>query len=468
MKSTPDILLTNALSKKKELFVPIKRGKVGMYHCGPTVYDYAHIGNLRSYVFADILRRTLEAGGYKVKQVINITDIGHLSSEVGDGDDDKMVRGLKREGLPMTLDGLQKLADKYEDAFKKDLKLLNIETKGTKFPRASKHLKDDEKLIKELDKKGLVYKTGDGLYFDTSKINDYGKLGGLTPIDESRARVTDGEKRNARDFALWKFSKEGRMGFKSSYGLGYPGWHIECSAMSMKYLGRTFDIHTGGIDHIPVHHNNEIAQSEHATGKDFAHYWLHNAFVNIDSEKMAKSVGNFLTLSSLVEKGYSPLAYRYFLLGARYSAPQNFTWEALDGAANALAGLRREINDLENKSGIMVKKLKQDYRSIDIVSDDLDTPKLVAAVWNTLGSEASAKEKLSFIKSVDEILGLELFSNKLAIEPVISKEVERLVEERRKARGAKDFKKSDELRLKIEKKGYEVLDSAEGSTVRLK
>jgi cysteinyl-tRNA synthetase len=415
MGSKPDIFLWNALSKKKELFVPIRRGKAGMYHCGPTVYDFAHIGNLRSYVFADVLRRTFEAAGYKVKQVINITDIGHLSSDSDDGDD-KMMKGLKREGLPHTLEGLKTLADKYEAAFKEDLKLLNIETKGTKFPRASKHLKDDIKLIQELDKKGLVYRTEDGMYFDTSKIHDYGKLGGLTPLDESRARVAENGKKNARDFALWKFSKDGHLGFKSPFGLGYPGWHIECSAMSMKYLGKTFDIHTGGIDHIPVHHNDEIAQSEHATGKDFAHYWMHNAFVTIGGGKMAKSADNFLTLKDLAEKGYDPIAYRYFLLGARYSAPVNFSWEALDGAANALRKLKAKVTGLAAEMPVSsLVRFAKTTRSktgisaaVAIIYDDLDTPKLLAAIWTMLKSSASSEEKLSFIRSADSILGLGL------------------------------------------------------------
>ena len=469
MKPKPDIFLFNTLSKKKELFVPLKKGSVGMYNCGPTVYDFAHIGNLRAYVFADVLRRTLEAAGYKVKQVINITDIGHLSSDADQGDD-KMVKGLKREGLPLTLEGLSKLADKYETAFMADLKLLNIETKGTKFPRASKHLKEDEKLIKELDKKGLVYKTEDGLYFDTSKIKDYGKLGGLTPVDESRARVGDDEKKSARDFALWKFSEDGHMGFKSSLGLGYPGWHIECSAMSMEYLGETFDIHTGGIDHIPVHHNNEIAQSEHATGKDFAHYWMHNAFVNIDSGKMAKSEGNFMTLASLVEKGYSPLAYRYFLLTARYSAPLNFSFEALDNAANALKKLKAKTAELANGERVVgAKRTSETVASsageeISFASDDLDTPKLIAEVWKMLESNADTKEKFAFIKSADEILGLDLF----APAEKIPKEVEELLAARAKARAAKDFAKSDKIRSEIEKLGYEVLDSEKGSAVRAK
>ena len=464
------IKLFNTLSKKKEVFTPIKAGKVGMYHCGPTVYNYAHIGNLRAYVFADTLRRTFEAAGYKVKQVINITDIGHLSSDADSGDD-KMVKGLKRENLPMTLDGLSKLADKYEAAFKKDLALLNIETKGTKFPRASKHLRAEEKLIKTLDKKGFVYKTPDGLYFDTSKLKDYGKLGGLTPADDIRARVEDNQKKNSRDFALWKFSKDGRMGFKSSFGLGYPGWHIECSAMSMKYLGETFDIHTGGIDHIPVHHNNEIAQSEAATGKKFVDYWMHNAFVNFDGEKMAKSAGEFLTLSTLVDKGYSPLAYRYFLLTARYSSPINFSFEALDSAANALKRLK--IRAAEIASGSLVRSADSapttrsaaaTSAALSIAADDLDTPRLIAEVWKMLDSDKKPEEKLSFIKSADEILGLELF----APQEEIPKEIVELLAARSRARTARDFQKSDALRAEIEKLGFEVLDSEKTSSVRLK
>ena len=468
MKSKPDIFLWNALSKKKEKFESIKKGKVGMYHCGPTVYDFAHIGNLRAYVFADILRRTFEAAGYKVKQVINITDIGHLSSDADSGDD-KMVKGLKREGLPMTLDGLQKLADKYEESFKQDLKLLNIETKGTKFPRASKHLKKEEDLIKKLQKKGLVYETSDGLYFDTGKINDYGKLGGLTPVNESEARISEDGKKNPRDFALWKFSKDGHMGFKSSFGLGYPGWHIECSAMSMEYLGKTFDIHTGGIDHIPVHHNNEIAQSEHATGKNFAHYWMHNAFVNIDSGlpaqagKMAKSKDNFLTLSSLVEKGYDPLAYRYFLLSARYSAPINFTLEGLNGAANALNNLRRKIRS--HREMLWDMKEKEDGVSINMedifkmIGEDLNTAELLAGLWKITEDydPRNIKNNIQRMKFIDKILGLNLFKNK---QPpfLIPKVIKELNDKRNIARKSGQMNEADKLREEIRKYDYEPQD----------
>ncbi|MDP3874966.1 MAG: cysteine--tRNA ligase, partial [bacterium] len=320
------IKLHNTLTRKLEEFKPIKPGHVGMYHCGPTVYDYAHIGNLRAYVFADILRRTFEYFDYEVKQIINITDIGHLTSDADTGDD-KMVKGLKREKLPLTLDGLRRLTDKYEKAFKDDLNTLNIR-KPHHFPRATDYLIQEIGLIHRLEKKGYTYKVRDGIYFDTGKLTNYGKLGGLTPLSEGSARVETDEKKSARDFVLWKLSKDGHLGFESSWGMGFPGWHIECSAMSQELLGQPFDIHTGGIDHIPIHHNNEIAQSEAAYDTPLANFWLHNEFMTVTegptslklrgTSKMAKALGNQITLKTLIEHGSSPLAYRYFLLMAHY------------------------------------------------------------------------------------------------------------------------------------------------------
>lgn len=288
------LYLTNTLTKQKELFVPLNEKNVGMYNCGPTVYDYAHIGNLRAYVFADILRRTLEYAGYTVNQVMNITDIGHLSSDADDGED-KMTRGLKREGKPLTLEAMKELADFYAEAFKKDLSWLNIEMPHH-MPKASEHIAEDIALIQKLEARGFLYTTSDGVYFNTEKDPHYGKLGGLSDINEAQARIhAQSEKKSPRDFAVWK--KNDVLGYESPWGKGFPGWHMECSAMSMKYLGETFDIHTGGIDHIPVHHNNEIAQSENATGKPYVRTWLHNAFVTVPSGKMAKSEGTGLTLA---------------------------------------------------------------------------------------------------------------------------------------------------------------------------
>ncbi|MDO8579314.1 MAG: cysteine--tRNA ligase, partial [bacterium] len=373
-----DIELYNTLTGKKEKFVPIERGlfgkpKVGMYHCGPTVYNYAHIGNLRAYVFADTLKRLMKVAGYKVKQIINITDVGHFTSDDDTGED-KMEKAREREHK-----SAWDIAEFYTKAFFSDLADLNIDTSDTQFPRATSYIKEQIKMIKTLSEKGFTYPTSDGIYFDTSKFPEYGKLGNINlgGIREGERIGLNEEKKNPTDFALWKFSpasknsKEKRdMEWPSPWGVGFPGWHIECSAMSRSLLGDVFDIHTGGIDHIPTHHNNEIAQSESVTGKIPARIWMHNAFVNISGGKMAKSDENFITLSSLKEKGYPPLAYRYFLLGARYRTQLNFTWEALDGSTNAYKKLVATIRELP-PGGKVNKELWN--RILGFVADDLDT-----------------------------------------------------------------------------------------------
>ncbi len=466
--------LTNTLSGEKEIFKPIDPKKVGMYNCGPTVYYYAHIGNLRAYVFADILRRALELNGYSVDQVINITDIGHLSDDADDGED-KMTKGLKREGKPLTLEAMRELADFYTEEFKKDLTDLNIKL-PTHLPKASEHIKEDIELIKELGKKGFIYKTSDGLYFDTSKDSDYGKLGNHSKkTDETESRIgVNSEKKDPRDFAVWKFND--KLGYEISLGngstaltaRGFPGWHIECSAMSTKYLGQPFDIHTGGIDHIAVHHNNEIAQSESATGKKYVNYWLHNAFVNIEGGKMAKSEGNFLRLQILKDKNIPPLAYRYWLLGARYSTPMNFSFEALEGAKNAFSRLEARMIELSNpiaKSGKVDQEYKKKFE--DLINDDLDTPQALALVWEVLKDEKlSNEEKHATVLEFDKVLGLNLGAIKTIA--IIPESVQKLVSEREEARKNKDYKKSDELRSEIEKLGYQVKDTEDGPNILIK
>jgi len=335
-----DMHLYNTLTRSKELFRPLKEGEVFMYHCGPTVYNYAHLGNLRAYVFADILRRVFSFNNYAVKQVINITDVGHLTSDEDEGED-KLEAGARREGK-----SAQEIAEFYTGAFLEDMSALNIDTRATLFPKATEHIAEQIDLIKTLEKKGATYRTSDGVYFDTSACKQYGELAHLdiAGLKEGARVLKNPEKRNATDFALWKFSKpeeKRQQEWESPWGLGFPGWHLECSAMSMKYLGPHFDIHTGGIDHIPVHHTNEIAQSETATGEKFVNYWMHAGFVNIEGAKMAKSEENFITLKTLTEKGFSPLAYRYWLLTADYKKTINFTWEALEGAETAFRKLQR-------------------------------------------------------------------------------------------------------------------------------
>ncbi|MCP4707417.1 MAG: cysteine--tRNA ligase, partial [Planctomycetes bacterium] len=319
-------------------FKPLHPPNVGLYACGLTVYDYAHIGNLRTYMFEDILRRVLEINGYTVKHVINITDVGHLTSDADEGED-KMEKGSKRTGMTAWM-----IAKLYTRAFKDDLHLLNIH-EPTIWCRATKHIQEQIDLVSCIEANGYTYRTSDGIYFDTSRLENYGYLGRLD-IDglQAGSRVDMAEKRNPTDFALWKFSPTGekrQMEWDSPWGVGFPGWHIECSAMSIKYLGPFFDIHCGGEDHIPVHHTNEIAQTRACYDTNLANFWLHGYFLQLNQEKMAKSAGGFLRMQMLIDRGYDPLAYRYFCLNALYRSKLNFSWESLDGAATGLNRLRK-------------------------------------------------------------------------------------------------------------------------------
>ncbi|MCI0620020.1 cysteine--tRNA ligase [Candidatus Wolfebacteria bacterium] len=457
------LYLFNTLTKQKEKFLPIKSGWAGMYNCGPTVYDYVHIGNLRAYVFADVLRRTLEWSGYTVRQIINITDVGHLTSDADDGED-KMTKGLRREGLPVTIEAMRELAEKYTRAFEEDISALNI-LHPTALPRATEHISEQIELIKALEAKGFAYITSDGVYFDTARDPNYGKLGGLSAqaglSDESFVRAdTNSEKKHPRDFALWKFSPE--LGWGSPWGKGFPGWHIECSAMSMKYLGETFDIHTGGIDHIPIHHNNEIAQSENATNAPLAYYWLHSAFVNFKSAKMAKSAGGFITRKTLEERGFNSVSYRYWLLTAHYRSPLEFTWEALDGAQNALQRLKNRFLELGSGGGAPSQVYLKKFT--DFLSDDLNTPQALALVWNFLKNpEISDLDKKATLIEFDKVLGLGL----AGIVPTgIPPDVAKLIEKREGARKHDDWQTADELRREIEHLGYSVKDTDTGPRIQ--
>ena len=450
----------NTLTREKEIFVPINPPNVGFYSCGPTVYDYAHIGNLRAYIFADILQKTLEYSGYKVKRVMNITDIGHLTSDADSGED-KMTKGLLREGKELTLKNMRSLAEFYTEKFKEDLIKLNI-----KIPEhiyfASDYVKEDIELIQELEKKGYTYKTSDGIYFDTAKMPDYGILwGGKTIRDKEHARISENmEKKNPEDFALWKFNP--KIGFESAWGKGFPGWHIECSAMSMKFLGEQFDIHTGGIDLIPTHHTNEIAQSESATGKKpFVKFWIHSEFVDTGGERMSKSAGNFLQIKSLVEKGINPATYRFWLLMASYRTKVNFNWEALEGAETALKRLYGLYADLGADVGSINKEYQDKFKKY--IEDDLDTPRALTILWDVFKDEKmSAPDKKATILDFDKVLGLGFENLK---KEIIPDEVKKIVEERELARKDKDFKKSDELREKINSLGYEVKDTEDGQKI---
>lgn len=470
-----DIKIHNTLSGKKEIFKPLESGVVSMYNCGPTVYDRAHIGNLRSYVFADILRRMFEYNGYSVRQIVNITDIGHLSGEnTGDADsgEDKMTKALARENMPMTLAAMKEVGTKYLDLFIEDLKELNIELPA-EFPRASDNIAEDIELIKTLETKGFVYATSDGVYFDTAKFKGYGKLGKIHDKegkdDQTKEKDTDSktriaanpEKKNAADFALWKFDKN--LGWDSPWGKGFPGWHIECSAMSRKYLGQPFDVHTGGIDHIPVHHNNEIAQSEAAYGVPLAEYWMHNAFITVKNAKMAKSAGGFITLETLQNGSVSPLAYRYWLLTAHYRSPVNFTYEAVKAAQNALIRLMAAVSGYP-EGGKVIPSYKESFEAL--IDDDLDTPKAVALIWELLkDDDESDADKRATILDFDRVFGLNIASVPKvggSVQEEIPADVQALADAREDARKAKDWKKADAFRLEIESRGFEILDNDEG------
>ncbi|MHB1316521.1 MAG: cysteine--tRNA ligase [Minisyncoccota bacterium] len=465
-----DIYLHNTYTGKDELFKPIEEGVVSMYNCGPTVYNYAHIGNMRSFIFADTLRRMFEWNGYSVKQIINITDVGHLAGD-GDEGEDKVEKKALLEGKTA-----EDITNFYTKAFFEDLKNLSIDSTHITFPKATKHIPEQIAMIQDLEKKGFVYKTSDGIYFDTSKFPEYGKLGNinLSGLEEGARIGENSEKINLTDFALWKFSPEPGSGenrrqqeWESPWGVGFPGWHIECSAMSIKYLGDEFDVHTGGIDHIPVHHNNEIAQSV-CSGHKFAHYWLHNAFLNIAQVKMAKSGENFITINSLIEKGFDPLAFRYLLLTSHYSSPMDFSFEALEGAQTALKRLRRFVHegleDISNTDQHILAEYRQKFT--EYINKDLDTPKALALVWEIIKDQSlNFGDKKSLILSFDAFFGLNLHIHEEVPIPI---EVQKLVLERNTARDNKDFLLSDSLRKQIEELGFEVLDTSEGTKVEKK
>src|SRR3989338_2471705 len=470
------IKLFNTLTGNKEEFKPIKSGEVSMYNCGPTVYNYAHIGNLRAYVFVDVLRRTLERNGYKVKQAMNITDVGHLTSD-GDDGDDKMVKALKREGKPFTLVAMREVADFYTKAFKEDLMALNIKIPET-LEHASDHIPEDIELVQELEAKGFAYKTSDLMYFDTSKFPDYGKLGNINLKGQlAGARVAvNSEKKNPADFTLWKKSHrqgsgqaDNDIGWESLWGKGFPGWHIECSAMSREYLGQPFDIHTGGIDHIPVHHNNEIAQSEAAYDVPLANVWMHNEFLNMLDGKMSKSSESFTTLQTLRDRGINPLAYRFFLLEARYRTPLEFSEQLIHRVQDEkLYALYLTISELP--AGGVVNEI---YRSrfLDALRDDLNTAEALSLVYAILGDieYLSPADKLATILDFDRVFGLDIErrSKKLKEEMnSVPDDIKKLAMVREEASKAKDFKKSDELRDKIQKEGYEVMDTDSGPIIR--
>lgn len=453
-----EITIFNTLTGQKEVMKPLKEGHVSMYNCGPTVYDHAHIGNLRSFVFADTLRRTLELSDYEVKQVINITDVGHLSGD-GDEGEDKMTKAILREGKTLNLSSMKEVGDFYTNRFREDLASLNIKM-PSEIPKASENIKEDIEIIERLEKNGFTYKTSDGIYFDISKFPKYGMLGNIKieSLKEGARVSINAEKRNPRDFCLWKFNE--KIGWMSPWGNGFPGWHIECSAMSRKYLGQPFDIHTGGIDLIPIHHNNEIAQSESAFGIPLARYWMHSAFLKLGESKMAKSDGNLIILKTLIEHSISPLAYRYWLLTAHYRSPISFSYEAVSASQNALIKIITFVGKTVGE-GKIIEEYASKFKAF--VNDDLDTPKAIALIWDMLkDTDISDVDKKSTLLYFDKVLGLNLDAAPQVIDEPIPPDVAALASAREDARKAKDWQKADALRQEIINRGYEIEDTPEG------
>lgn len=455
--------LFNTKTKSKEVFTPITPGKVKMYHCGPTVYDHVHIGNLRSFVLADTLRRIMEYLGYEVTQVINITDVGHLVSD-GDTGQDKMTKALLKEGLPITTENMLKIADKYTESFLNDIEDLNI-IPPHHLPKASEHIQDNIDIIQILEKKGYTYTTSDGVYFNTEKMQNYGELDNLKVTDNSQ-RIQNSEKKNPADFALWKFDQNN--GWPSPWGQGFPGWHIECSSMSYKYLGEHFDIHTGGQDLARTHHNNEIAQSTCAFDSDFVNYWLHNEFVILKNAKMSKSAGTGLTLSSLKKDGFNPLSYRYLLLQTHYRSPLEFSEESLTAAQNGLNNLKQQVSRLGEiplsppQLSEEAKQIKDQFTSA--LENDLNTAKALS-ILQTLIKNTHLKndEKVQLIINFDSVLGLNLAPT--IHNQTIPEEIKSLQQQRDIARKDKNWQRSDELRREIEKAGYLVEDQGNQSKI---
>ena len=445
----------NTLSRSVEEFKAINPPNVGMYACGPTVYDFQHIGHMRRYVGDDILVRVLKFNNFDVKHVMNITDVGHLTSDADTGED-KMEKGAKEKNL-----SVWDLAKKFEAQFFQSSDALNI-VRPNKVIKATDAIDDQIELVKILEEKEFTYKTSDGVYFDTSKIKDYGKLTGQSSKElKAGARVEMGEKKHPTDFALWKFSGEAKrqMEWDSPWGKGFPGWHVECSAMSMKELGPTFDIHTGGIDHIAIHHTNEIAQSEAASGKPFVKYWVHHAFLLVNGAKMSKSLGNFITVQDVEKKGFDPISLRYLYLQTHYKQEMNFTWKALQASQNALEKLRKEVSTYD-KPEIGCAEYEQRFESA--INNDLNMPEALAIVWELIKSDYPTPAKAQSLQKFDEVLGLGLFKSRKEAE--IPEDVQELVKERDELRKKRRFHLADQLRNKILKMGYEVHDD-DGATV---
>lgn len=457
--------LYNTLTRKKEVFRPLKDKRVGLYTCGPTVYMYAHIGNLRTYIFEDILRRVLEYNEYKVKHVMNITDVGHLTSDADTGRDKVEERARKERK------SAKAIARFYTQAFKKDIKGLKIEEPHI-WSKATDHIKEQIELVKILEKKRFAYVIKDGVYFDTSKFKGYGKLAGLKKQKlKAGARIKQVKgKKNIHDFALWKFSPKRvkrQQEWPSPWGRGFPGWHLECAAMSMKYLDLPFDIHCGGIDHIPIHHTNEIAEAEAATGKKFVNYWLHGAFLILKKDRMGKSEGNIITLQELIKHGFNPLVYRYFTFLAHYRSPLEFSWKALEASQNALNKLYEKVAEIKpskSRKTLTVKAKVYQKRFLKLINNDLDMPKATALMWQVVKtSKISNGEKYGLLLDFDKVFGLKLAKVKKIKVP---QKILDLVNLREKYRQEKKWQAADKIRKKIKKLGYQTEDTKQGPKIK--
>lgn len=455
-----DIFFYNTLTKKKELFKSLEPKKVKMYSCGPTVYKDATIGNMRTNLFQDTLRRVLEYNGYKVKQVMNITDVGHLVSD-GDEGEDKMLKSAREEHkTPM------EIAEYYTKLFFKDLERLNVEIPEV-ICKATDHIEEMLEMVQKIIENGYAYETSTAIYFDVSKLDEYGILSGINLREQKAgARVeVDPEKRNPYDFALWIKAPENHlMKWDSPWGPSYPGWHIECSAMSQKYLGEVFDIHTGGIDLIPTHHENEIAQSKGACGKIPAHYWMHGEYLLINGGKMSKSLGNVYLLDDIIKRGYDPLVYRLFNFSCHYKGKLNFTWEGIEAASTALTRLRdgyqKHLTGMADVDGTIISEIENKFHQA--INDDLNMPLAMSAVWEAVKYQDKSPKIAKLLEKFDTVLGLKITEKK---EEEIPQEILELVEQRKVARNEKNWTESDRLRDLIAQKGYSVKDTKDGAEV---
>jgi len=465
------ILFYDSATGEKRTFTPLQKRVVTMYSCGPTVYDHIHIGNLRAYFVPDLVKRVLMYNGYQVKHTINFTDFGHLSDD-GDDGEDKIMKGMRRDGFEITLENTLTFAEPYIASFKRDLDRFGV-LPPTSYARASDYVPQQIKLIQTLVEKGYAYETSDGVYFDVTAYPAYGQLGNVD-IDaiKAGARVAENpEKRHPADFALWK---KAELGWQSKYGTGFPGWHIECTAMAFATLGKQIDIHTGGEDLMYTHHNGEIAQAECCTGKPYVQYWIHNAFITLNAEKLAKSTGNVITLDELIDRGFSPQDYRYWLLQSHYRTTANFTDESLKASQQAVTRLQRYVYEQLGDQPFASPHERYEMRFLEAINDDLDTPKALSLLWDVVKDDTvQPAEKLATIHAMDTIFELKLslpLNEGLAMLGHVAtnelpEDIQALIAERDAARAAQNWPESDRLREALKLEGYAVEDTPHGTKV---